>query len=257
MKTIVTAGKGGTGKSMILAHLLERHLLQRDFGRILVVDADPHQSLTLLLGAAPRATLGELRHQHRLALKTGQGLDALSRRDFARQLAQEAIIPIQGADLLVMGHNDQPGCQCVVNTILGSTLDSIAEDYDWVIVDNEAGIEPIGRHGWKMDYLLLISSLRPLEIDVVHKILERRRDVQREIGCACLLLNRDEPTAQRIAKLPAETALLGSLPFSRGLAIREEPDEAWLMALDQAWGNFERVLWKQRLQSEHGVGVVR
>ena len=257
MKTIVTAGKGGTGKSMILAHLLKRHILKNDFGRVLIVDADPHQSLTFLLGAQPQATLGELRHRHGLDLKTGQGLEAISRREFARQLAQEAIVPIEGADLLVMGHNDQPGCQCVVNNILGSTLDSVAADYDWVIVDNEAGIAPIGRHAWRIDYLLLTSSLRPLEMDVIHKILERRRDVQREIGCACLLLNRVETASSTSAKVPDETALLGSLPFSRSMAVDEIPDSHWLSAIDRAWRSFEMLLWKEKLQVQHGVGGVR
>jgi CO dehydrogenase maturation factor len=245
VKTIVTAGKGGTGKSMILNHLLQRHVLSGYLGRILVVDADPHQSLTRLLEAEPRATLGELRHRYAAELSSGKGLGKQSRRDFARELAQDATVAIEGADLLVMGHDPDPGCQCVVNNILGSTLDNLAVAYDWVIVDNEAGIEPIGRHGWRMDYLLLISSPRPLEMDVIHKILQRRRDVQRELGCACLLLNRG---GKLQGKIPSGTALLGSLPFSVKLATEELPDEVWLSALDQAWKNFAVLIWKQKLQ---------
>ena len=242
MKTIVTAGKGGTGKSMILNHLLQRHILKKDFGRILVVDADPHQSLTFLLGAKPKATLGELRHQHDLELKTGQGLEQLGRREFARQLAQEAIMPIDGADLLVMGHNNQPGCQCVVNNILGSTLDSVAADYDWVIVDNEAGIEPIGRHAWRIDHLLLISGARPLELDVVRQILKRRAEVQREVGSACLLLNRAVREQVEQADLPVETVVLGYLPYSESLAQQESPDQGWLETLAGSWEKWEILL---------------
>ena len=249
MKTIVTAGKGGTGKSMILKFLLQRHILGADFGRVLVVDADPHQSLTFLLGAEPKATLGDLRHQHGLALKTGQGLEALSRREFARQLAQEAIVPIMGADLLVMGHNDQPGCQCVVNNILGSTLDSVAEDYDLVVVDNEAGIEPIGRHGWRIDYLLLTSGPRPLEMAVVQQILERRWDVERELGCACLLFNRAQPEQIFQVEIPRDVVPLGSLPFSQELALREQPDDAWFAALEQAWAHLSGLMVKHGLQA--------
>lgn len=257
MKTIVTAGKGGTGKSTILLHLLKRHIIGNGFGRLLVVDADPHQSLTFLLGAQPQATLGKLRHQHGLALKTGQGLEALTRREFARELAQEAIVPISGADLLVMGHNDQPGCQCVVNNILESTLDSVAADYDLVVVDNEAGIEPIGRHAWRMDYLLLTSGVRPLEMDVIEQILERRRSVGREIGCACLLFNRVQAEQVLHADIPRETALLGSLPYCESLVLHEQPDEIWLAALDQAWKNLALIIQKNRLQHRLFSDVLR
>ena len=237
MKTIVTAGKGGTGKSMILSHLLRRHILGSGFGRVLVVDADPHRSLATLLGVRSPATLGELRHRYEAELRTGQGLEGVGRSDFAKQLAQEAIVAIEGADLLAMGHNEQPGCQCVVNNLLGSTLDAVARDYDLVVVDNEAGIEPIGRHDWYLDYLLLISGPRPMELDVIRQILDRRRDVGRGIGCACLLFNRSLAGQEIGADIPRETGLIGTLPYSESLAIRETPDEAWLDALQRAWGN--------------------
>lgn len=246
MKTIVTAGKGGTGKSMILSHLLRRHILGNGFGKVLVVDADPHQSLAMLLGAQSSPTLGELRHQHGIELKTGQGLKGMGRRDFARQLAQEAIVAIEGADLLVMGHNNQPGCQCVVNNILGTTLDAVAGDYDLVIVDNEAGIEPIGRHDWPLDYLLLVSGPRPMELDVVRQILKRRSDVKRETGCACLLFNRSLAGQAMEAEIPAETALLGDLPYSPSLAMYETPDDAWLDALERAWRNMLDIMQRKK-----------
>ena len=248
MKTIVTAGKGGTGKSMILSHLLRRHILGNGFGKVLVVDADPHQSLATLLGAQSSPTLGALRHQHSIELKTGQGLKGIGRRDFARQLAQEAIVAIEGADLLVMGHNEQPGCQCVVNNLLGSTLDAVAEDYDLVVVDNEAGIEPIGRHDWPLDYLLLVSGPRPMELDVIRQILDRRRDVGRGIGCACLLLNRSLAGQEIGADIPRETGLIGTLPYSESLALYETPDEAWLDALHRAWANVYSLMMGKKLQ---------
>jgi CO dehydrogenase nickel-insertion accessory protein CooC1 len=73
MKTIITAGKGGTGKTVFLCHLLQRHALAKLAGRILVVDADPHQSLTDLLGVRPPETLGGLKKQNEQALKRALG----------------------------------------------------------------------------------------------------------------------------------------------------------------------------------------
>ncbi len=241
MKTIVTAGKGGTGKSMTLSHLLKRHILGNGFGRVLIVDADPHQSLTRYLGVQPHTNLGELRHKYAQELRTGQGLEEKSRRDFASQLAQEAIMPLEGGDLLVMGKNDQPGCQCVVNTLLGNALDAVAENYDLVVVDNEAGIEPIGRQNWRVDHLLLFSSPKGAELDVAWQILERADDVDRQIGAAYLLLNRTY-TGQDLRAIYADlqkkvssTVVLGRLPYSEQLDREEYPDETWLAALDKAW----------------------
>jgi CO dehydrogenase maturation factor len=162
-------------------------------------------------------------------------------------LAQEAITPISGGDLLVMGHNDEPGCQCVVNHILGSALDAVAAEYDLVIVDNEAGIEQIGRHAWPINFLLLMSSPKPLELDVALQILKRARETQRRIDTPCLILNRafngqDYQTYSRqiLQGEYTNVAVLGSLPYSQQLALSEEPDDAWLAALDDVWS---RLAW--------------
>ncbi len=234
MNVLMTAGKGGTGKSMILAHLLRRRVLTYLPGPILVVDADPHQSLTRLLGIRPRATLGELRHRHNLSLRRGAGLEALSRRDFAAALAHQAVQPLnEHADLLVMGRNDQRGCQCVVNNILGGTLDALADEYTWVVMDNEAGVEHIGRHTWPVEVLFLVSSPKPLDLDVAGKILRQAQDTGREIRTTWLILNRHK--GQRVTghRLPAP--LLGTLPYSEALDTLDAPDDAWLHALDDLW----------------------
>jgi CO dehydrogenase maturation factor len=253
MQTIVTAGKGGTGKSMILAHLLQRHILGNGFGKVLVVDADPHQSLSLLLGIESQVNLGAVWRGNEQTLKTGQGLNGLSRREFTRKLVQETLVPIEGADLLIMGHSKEPGCQCVVNTLLGSALDAIAQEYNLVVVDNEAGIEPLGRHLWPVDYLLLTSSPRQLEIDVARQILMRGKEVGRKIGFTGLLYNRFHPRQFFDPVYLPGTAVLGMLPYSEQLEIEEKPDEAWLEALARAWENLHGILLeKQRKTGQLG-----
>ncbi len=235
MRTLMTAGKGGTGKSMVLAHLLKRHILPDLPGRVLVVDADPHQSLTRLLGIRPAVTLGSLRREHGRGLQRGESLAGLGRREFARRLTQAALQPLgEGADLLVMGRSRAPGCQCVVNTLLGRALDALAERYAWVVVDNEAGIEPIGRHTWPVDVLLLLASPKALELEVAGHILRQAEETQRTVRSAWLIVNRHRGQALP-ARLPAP--LLGRLPYSDVLDSVEAPDSAWLNALDELWEN--------------------
>ena len=251
MKTIVTAGKGGTGKSTAISHLLKRHILGNGLGPVLVVDADPHQSLVHHLGVKPENTLGDLRQQHETTLKTGRGLDGMSRQDFAREITEKAIIPIEGGALLVMGRNEKPGCQCVVNNILGRALDALADEYGLIVVDNEAGIEPIGRHGWPVDHLLLFSSPKETELDVAWQILDRASEAGRWVGSAYLLLNRAYEKQSLVylseGRNVTRTAVLGSLPYSPSLDQEERPDEAWLAALDKAWAFVEqRIKQKER-----------
>lgn len=252
MRTIIiTAGKGGTGKSTIIAHLLKRHILGNGLGSVLVVDADPHQSLTHYLGIKPKTTLGDLRRQHERALKSGQGLERMSRQEFAREITENAVTSIEGGDLLVMGRNSDPGCQCVVNNILGRALDVLADQYALIVVDNEAGIEQIGRHAWPVDHLLLFSSPKKTELDVAWQILGRASESKRWIGSAYLILNRVHK-GQDMRFVSADhrvtsTVVLGALPYSKRLDQEERPDEAWLNALDRVWTYVdERIKHKER-----------
>lgn len=246
MKTLMTAGKGGTGKTALLAYGYRLGLLEDLPGRILLVDADPHQAMGHLLGLDNALTLGDLRHRHRIGLKNGTGLEALSRRDFARQLAGEALQPLSPrVDGLLMGRNDDSGCQCVVNSLLGSALDALAEEYDWVLVDNEAGIEPIGRHRWPADVLLLVVTPQPLDVWVGHRIMQQARDTGREIRHSCTVLNRHRGWEAEDA-LPAP--LLGRLPYSAHLEAGGFPESPWVAALQEMW---------QRLQVEIGAAEGR
>ncbi len=233
MKTLMTAGKGGTGKSSLLAYGYRLGLLEELPGRILLVDADPHQALGHLLGLENVLTLGEMRHRYQIGLKNGTGLEALSRREFAQQLAREALhLLSERVDGLLMGRNDEPGCQCVVNSLLGSALDALAGEYDWVVVDNEAGIEPIGRHGWTVDVLLLVATPQPLDVWVSHQILRQARDTGREVRQSYLVLNR-----HREGNLDAEfpAPLLGRLPCSAQLEEGAFPEADWVAALQEMW----------------------
>jgi CO dehydrogenase maturation factor len=242
MKTLMTAGKGGTGKTTILYHLLQRHILDRPEWT-LIVDADPHQSLTYLLGVRDAHTLGQLRHKQNAALRTGDGLDeATSRREFALQLTMNTLHPLAPkADLLVMGRNDQPGCQCVVNGLLGEALDALAGRYDLVIVDNEAGIEHIGRHGWAVDVALLTTSLHTMEMDVAQRIMQHAAETNRLVRHWGIIAT---PTLnvgwqEKLGSLSSaqQTVLLGSLPFFDGW-----PSHGWFEALGVIWESIVSLL---------------
>ena len=240
MKTIMTAGKGGTGKSVTLTHLLTRHILPSMQGRVLVVDADPHQSLTGQLSAIYHfqipASLGQLRREHETALRSGQGLEGANREELAELLVRKSLVSLPGGALLVMGENDQPGCQCVVNSLLGKALDALREKFDLAVVDNEAGIEHIGRHhGWAVDTLLLLATMRAPDLDVAARILRKAETVQREIHQSVLVVNQYRGGLSLDITEQILPDIWLTLPYCKSLDETNEPDSVWLSSLKVLW----------------------
>jgi CO dehydrogenase maturation factor len=157
--TIAVAGKGGTGKTTF-SGLLIRHLVDAGAGRVLAIDADPSSNLHLVLGLALPQTVGTLREEARAGVPAG-----MSRQewlDYAVRLSVE-----EGAefDFLAMGRPEGQGCYCAANSMLRTIMDKICATYDYVVMDNEAGLEHLSRRTTRdVDHLLLISdgSLRGL-----------------------------------------------------------------------------------------------
>ncbi len=249
MKTIVTAGKGGTGKSTILASLLSEYILPNSNGSVLIVDADPHQSLTQLLASlyhfTPPMSLGELKRTNDIQLRTGKGLEDISRSELAELLVSKSLVQIPGGTLLVMGGNEQAGCQCVVNTLLGKAIDALKEQYELALVDNEAGIKHIGRHhGWPVDVLLLMCTAQMLDLDVANRILIQAQAVKREIHHSILVVNKLGRGGRSQIRLP-ETDQIVTLPWSTSLERTGQAD------LDLRSGMLN--LWKLLEEQKQGV----
>ena len=62
-------------------------------------------------------------------------------------------------DLLAMGRPEGQGCYCAANHMLRNIIDGINRGYDWVMMDNEAGMEHLSRRTTRdVDHLLLISD---------------------------------------------------------------------------------------------------
>jgi CO dehydrogenase maturation factor len=226
---IAVAGKGSSGKSTIAA-LAARWLVTHGTDRPLVIDADPHQSLCLLLGMQPLATLGWLRSQYERALITGR--DPALRPDetrtaFAeRLLVGEALHCGEGVDLLALGQWDLPGSQCTPNRVLGYALAQLLPQYPLTLIDHEAGVEHIGRFSEvPIDRLIVVATPESLSLAVARRIMDHARAVGRQVHDAALVLNRvqpgdlDDPAVRAtLADLDAAgLPLLAALPESAGL----------------------------------------
>jgi len=170
---ILFAGKGGTGKSS-LAALTVRYFKQKNISPILAVDADPNFCLPELLGISNVETLAEIRDNALQKKPEGMSLDNWLEIEINR-IVEES----EGFDLLVMGRPEGSGCYCAVNNVLKRILQEISEQYNYIVVDNEAGMEHISRGIVnKIDLLFIVGTPAKSSIQAALRI----NDLIKELG---------------------------------------------------------------------------
>ena len=159
--TIAMAGKGGTGKTT-LAGFLIKYLVQKGETPVLAVDADSNTNLNEVLGVSLTGTLGTSREE----MKDGVVQQGMTKQMFMEIKLAEAVVEGEGFDLIAMGRPEGPGCYCAANTLLTMYLEKLINNYPFVVMDNEAGMEHISRLTTNNVNLLLVvsdASIRGIE----------------------------------------------------------------------------------------------
>jgi len=186
-KTIAVTGKGGTGKTVVAA-LVIKHLKEHSSGPILALDADPDANLATVLGIPLEKTIGDLREETLKEMKTlPAGMD---KRSYVEAGLHQIIVESKKVDLVTMGRSEGPGCYCYINSLLRKFADDLQTSYDWVVMDNEAGLEHLSRRtASKVDHLLVIINDNPLSIDCATRTDALTSDLNQGIGKKHLLIN--------------------------------------------------------------------
>jgi CO dehydrogenase maturation factor len=211
---IAISGKGGSGKTTVAA-MIVRHLVERGQGSVLAVDADPNACLGLALGLVPETTIAEIREQTlERKLQTGAGMD----RERAFQYAiHRAVAESRGFDLLTMGQPEGAKCYCAVNHLLREYLDSASQDYRWVVLDCEAGMEHLSRRTTdSIEHLLVVAEPTVVGRTTAHRILGLSERLPISVGRRSVLWNKVAGTPPAADGLP----VLGSVPYDE--AVMEE-----------------------------------
>lgn len=154
--TIAVAGKGGTGKTTI-AGLVIRYLLEKGQKPILALDGDANSNLQDVLGVEVENTVGQVRED---VLESISNLPAgMTKETYMELKLQQALVEAEGFDLLAMGRPEGPGCYCYANSVFRKYVDLIINNYKFVVMDNEAGMEHLSRHTTQdVDLLLVVSD---------------------------------------------------------------------------------------------------
>lgn len=209
--TIALAGKGGTGKTTIAA-LLARLLKENKSGAVLAVDADPNSNFCEALGIASGPTIGEIVEDiaaHPEKIPAGMGKDS-----FLEFQIQSALAESEGIDCLSMGRPEGPGCYCYVNNVLRNMMAKLGGEYDYVIIDNEAGLEHLSRRTTrKIDFLVVVSDQTAAGLRAAKRINQLAGELKIEIKRSGLVVNRYQPACagQKLENMGLD--YLGSLPY--------------------------------------------
>jgi CO dehydrogenase maturation factor len=187
---IAVAGKGGTGKTTVCGMLI-RYLVKSG-KKILAVDADPNSNLNEVLGVDIQTTLGDIRETMVGRELSGEPIPAgMTKQEYAEFMMGDALTEEDDYDLLVMGRTQGAGCYCYVNGVLKTQIDRYSGAYDYIVVDNEAGLEHISRGTLPhIDILLLISDCSRRGIQAVGRIAGMVEDLKLHPGKTGLIVNR-------------------------------------------------------------------
>nr|MBF0221352.1 AAA family ATPase [Desulfobulbaceae bacterium] len=184
-KLIAMAGKGGVGKTTITA-LLIKYMVENKLTPILVVDADPNTNLNELLALDVRTTIGQIRKEIK-----GEIPAHMSRDQYMEMKVHQSLIEESGFDLMVMGQPDGPGCYCAANQFLSMTMDHLTDNYKYILVDNEAGMEHLSRMNLTLiDHLLVISDPSARGIMTAGRISEITEPLKLDVRNKKLIVNR-------------------------------------------------------------------
>jgi CO dehydrogenase maturation factor len=215
-KTIAVAGKGGTGKTTISALVID-YLARNKRGTVLAIDADPSTNLNLALGVPLYDTVGDVREETATAVGGGRALGGLSKWDYLDLRINEALVEETSFDLLAMGRPEGPGCYCAANNILRTSVDRLSDAYDYVVIDNEAGLEHLSRRTTQdVDLLIIVSDPSLRGIIAAGRVAELIDELDTAVGAAYLVVNRvngddlPEPLKEAIAEQKLQLA--GLLP---------------------------------------------
>jgi CO dehydrogenase maturation factor len=186
------AGKGGTGKTTVCGLFLD-HLVKSGKAPILAVDADANSNLNEVLGVEKPVSLGDIREEiARAELEEKSPIPpGMSKQEYMDFRFNSALVEKDNFDMLVMGRTQGKGCYCYVNDVLREQLRKYYQNYNYLIVDNEAGLEHISRGILPpVDLILLVSDCSRRGIQAAGRIASMIGDLDLKVKNVGLIVNR-------------------------------------------------------------------
>jgi CO dehydrogenase maturation factor len=139
----------------------------------------------------------------------------MTRDQYMEMKVHQALIEEKGFDLMAMGQPDGPGCYCAANQHLAMTMDHLADNYKYILVDNEAGMEHLSRMNLRVvDHLIITSDPSARGILTARRIAELTGPLGIEVKQKCLIVNRvPDPAPEGLLSKIDEAVSESDLPL--------------------------------------------
>ncbi len=193
-KIIAVAGKGGVGKTSISAAFVRLLTEVYPDKRILAIDADPAVGLSTALGVEVEETLDDIRKSIVSSVEDGAPREAIELLSEARYRIFDTMVEQQHFSFLAIGRPESAGCYCKVNAYLKEVINLLAGDFDYVVIDGEAGIEQINRRVMeKVTHLVLITDPSRKGTQVIETIRRVADELVMYDRCGAIVNRVDDP----------------------------------------------------------------
>jgi CO dehydrogenase maturation factor len=147
LKTLVTTGRGGTGKTSLMA-LMTKYFIEKGQTPILLVDLDPDQNLAEMVGVDLERegvkTIAEL-VTDTFINKGGTTAGVAPRERIETTIFERGLYEGDLFDLMAVGTKWIEGCYCLPDAALKGALESLTKNYKYVLIDSPAGLEHLNR----------------------------------------------------------------------------------------------------------------
>jgi len=236
MKQVAIAGKGGVGKTTFTALMLCYLANNRPGKSILAVHADPNANLNEALGLEVGHTIAAILEDTKKPDAVPAGM---TKEMFIEFRLLGALVETKAIDLLVMGNPQGSGCYCYPNDLLRKHLAKLRNNYDYVAVDNEAGLEHLSRRIISdVDTLIVVSDATARGIRSAARVYDIVKSVDLGVRELFLVITKvqDDDTITELAEEITRTGLklLGTIPLDpliaeydlKGKALTDLPDDA-------------------------------
>ena len=217
-KTVIlaVAGKGGVGKTSLSSAFVRLLTEAYPEKRILAIDADPAIGLSTALGVEVRETLDDIRKSIVASVEDGAPREAIELLSEARYRIFDTMVEGQAFSFLAIGRPESAGCYCKVNAYLKEVISLLSRDFDYVVIDGEAGIEQINRRVMeKVTHLVLVTDPSRKGTQVIDTIRRVADELVMYDRCGAVVNRLTDPAllphihigdAELLAVIPSDAA---------------------------------------------------
>ncbi|AAB98680.1 TPA: AAA family ATPase [Methanocaldococcus jannaschii] len=217
---IAVSGKGGVGKTAFTTLLIKA--LSKKTNSILVVDADPDSNLPETLGVEVEKTVGDIREELKKLVERDEIPAGMTKLDYLRSKIFEILVETKYYDLLVMGRPEGSGCYCSVNNWLRQIIDNLAKDYEFVVIDTEAGLEHLSRRTTQnVDVMIVITDASKRGLGTAKRIKKLANELEVKFKDIYVVANKVKPEYEELIDNYAKELglnLIGKLPYNKEIA---------------------------------------